>query len=346
MNVRDRSNNNAKKEDRKIGRSEVCQILDMMPHKAPSPGDRNYNVVTGLVKRRMQPFSPNGTEKIIHARLVCMQRFHGKFQGETWEPRIGDLVYVTWIYENTGLVIGIVPTNEQEPVCRPAATRENPDYIFKRCKFKMPGKIGNMEDYVVFPNPEHPDCFHWFHKTRDSVYVWDCPHGHADPSCKLCDKPDFIKSGTYWKYLSDEYDGEDDKPRRVKFHHHCGSLVILDDDGVIHIENRVAEDPRAHITLYPDASVVIRSSDDDVGNQHGAHIYLAGDHGSESGKIIVENDETQAQAVFDTDGSIELKHSSTSIKISSTGAIILTSPTEINLNTPAVYVNGVQLEVP
>jgi len=347
LNTRDRNIDSSRREDARKGTVDRCEVIEVHPHVDPfdgGAGDRDFNVVdVQLIDR---PRDSSGAAPLVkRTRINCLQHYHGCVQGDPWTPRIGDMVLIYWIKEREGLVIGTIPSVQQEPICRSEATSEHQEIVCKRAPWEQPG-MNQDGNYVVFPLPKHPDCFKWWPITRDYITIHDCPYGHNRAQCDKkapCTCLDDLQSGTWWKVFSDISPTIYDKPRRVKFHHHCGSYYFFDEDGTVHLENRVAENPRAHITLYPNASVVIRSADDDPELQRGAYIYLAGYQGEEPGKIIIENSETHAQAVFDTDGSIELKHSLTSLKISNSGAIIQTSPTEINLNAPAIYQNGTQI---
>jgi len=47
---------------------------------------------------------------------------------------------------------------------------------------------------------------------------------------------------------------------RVRFDHHCGTLVIVDDDGNVRIENMVKEVPKGHITMTPPGTITMEST--------------------------------------------------------------------------------------
>jgi hypothetical protein len=98
-----------------------------------------------------------------------------------------------------------------------------------------------------------PVCFNYFDKTRDFMAVWECKTGKAAPDCQECELngddtgkgPDCVCECTecsgdvpamnaFLKILSTDYKGDcqgkcaADFPRRLKYHHPCGSLFCMD----------------------------------------------------------------------------------------------------------------------
>jgi phage baseplate assembly protein gpV len=261
-NTRDRNIDSSKREDSIRRMIDRCEIIAVHPHKSPfngGSGDRDFNVVDVQLIDRVR--CDEGAPVLKRTRLNCLQRDHGLFQGTPWNPRIGDMVLVYWISAREGVVLGTVPSSEQEPVCRSQACTDHQELVIKRSPWEMPER--NCDgNFVVFPSPKHPDCFKWWPKTRDYITIHDCPNGHDTPSCCAqapCNCLDDLQRGTWWKVFSDISPTSLDKPRRVKFHHHCGSVEYWDDDGRVHIENRVAEELKAQIDLFPDGKVEIQS---------------------------------------------------------------------------------------
>lgn len=278
MNTRDRTQDNDRRDDSGIGRAKIYQVLDVLPHVAPYPGDKNFNVIEMLLKHRMISDGCVKDEDPVKKRCICLQRYHGKYQGKIWTPRIGDLVLAIPTYDEHLYILGTLPNDGQEPLCRPNSSSTCYDYVHKRARWRKPIKADGYKDYVEFLDPEHPDCHKWWHDFGDEVWCFECPLGHENPDCKVCDHIDKVVDCTYLKHFGRDSQTVTDKKYRVKFHHRCGSLVYFDEDGTFHLENRVSEQKRAHVTLYPDASVVIRSAAADE-SASGAYIYLAGKEG-------------------------------------------------------------------
>lgn len=216
-----------------------------------------------------------------------LQRFHGNAYGSPWTPRIGDLVLMIFLADNFPIVIGNLVNIYQEPVCRPNSTDPNTgrygpcgstdvplyDIVYKISHWEEPRCTSENEfNYTDHPYPRDPPvCAKYFDCTRDCVIVHTCPHGYegADPTCENCSTIDYIDAGTYLKVLGPRqyYRGAEsaraqskiDPEWRVKFHHHCGSIKIYDEDGTIHEENKVAEDPRGHIHFDPTGTIDVHS---------------------------------------------------------------------------------------
>lgn len=110
---------------------------------------------------------------------------------------------------------------------------------------------------VTVAGKVRPVCFTYFDKTRDFMVVFECKAGKAEPDCKKCelngdgtgDGPDTVTCcsecceegmtnpamNAFLKVLSSDYVGCEtgcaaDIPRRLKYHHPCGSLFCFDSD--------------------------------------------------------------------------------------------------------------------
>jgi len=274
-NTRDRSIDSARREDSRKGQVDRCEVVNVRPHVAPYPDDKDFNTVdVQLIDR------PRINGKPLHIKYVklnSLQRYHGKFQGEPWTPRIGDMIYVYWLAEREALVLGLCTSVEQEPVCRSQADAHHQEYVFKLCPWEEP-KTNQDGNYVEFPNPKHPECYKWWPKTRDSLWIFDCLEGHNTPSCcgQACNSLDDHQSSTCFKNFSDISPTTIDLPRRFKFLHRCGSFWYYDDDGTIHIAGKVSGSLKNQQIFYP------------------------------SGKILLENVVDSCSAILDDDGDIKL----------------------------------------
>lgn len=258
MNPRDRSLDNARRDDLRAGTTDAVEVVEVFPHVRPYPDDQDFNVCTvRLISRWTE--KPREIERV---RLLPLQRHYGHFQGETWNPRIGDVVMIYWLKDQEGIVLGSLPSYQQEPICRSQADREHQEVVFKLCPWEEPteeesnfaieliqkagawieNKIG-LRNYLKFPLPKHPQCFKWWPKTRDSILIFDCLNGHRRPQCDRlapCNSLDDLIARTYFKNFSDISETVTDEPWRFKFHHNSGSVAIWDNDGSVHIENKVS----------------------------------------------------------------------------------------------------------
>lgn len=274
-NVRDRNIDSSRREDSRKGQVDRCEVVNVRPHVAPYPDDKDFNTVdVQLIDR------PRINGKPLHIKYVklnSLQRYHGKFQGEPWTPRIGDMIYVYWLAEREALVLGLCTSVEQEPVCRSQADAHHQEYVFKLCPWEEP-KTNDDKNYIEFPDPKHPECYKWWPKTRDSLWIFDCLEGHNTPSCcaQACNSLDDHQSSTCFKNFSDISPTSIDLPRRFKFLHHCGSFWYYDDDGTIHIAGKVSGDLKNQEIFYP------------------------------SGKILLENVVDSCDVILDDDGDIKL----------------------------------------
>lgn len=288
-NVRDRNIDSSRREDSRKGQVDRCEVINVRPHVAPyipavKDGDGNtiipaqnndFNTVdVQLIDR---PRVSGKALTIEYVKLNSLQHYHGRFQGEPWNARIGDMIYVYWLAEREALVLGLCTSAEQEPVCRSQADAHNQEYVFKLCPWEEP-KQNEDHNYVEFPDPKHPECYKWWPKTRDSLQIFDCLEGHNTPSCcaQACNSLDDHQSSTCFKNFSDISPTTIDLPRRFKFLHHCGSFWYYDEDGTIHIAGKVSGSLKNQQIFYP------------------------------SGKILLENVVDSCSAILDDDGDIKL----------------------------------------
>ena len=274
-NLRDRNIDSSRREDSRKGQVDRCEVVNVRPHVAPYPDDKDFNTVdVQLIDR------PRINGKPLHIKYVklnSLQRYHGRFQGEPWNARIGDMIYVYWLAEREALVLGLCTSVEQEPVCRSQADAHHQEYVFKLSPWEEP-KQNDDHNYVEFPDPKHPECYKWWPKTRDSLWIFDCLEGHNTPSCcgQACNSLDDHQSSTCFKNFSDLSPTTIDLPRRFKFLHKCGSYWFYDNDGTIHIAGKVSGNIKNQQIFYP------------------------------SGKILLENVVDSCSAILDDDGDIKL----------------------------------------
>lgn len=257
-NVRDRNIDSSRREDSRKGQVDRCEVINVRPHVAPYPEDKDFNTVdVQLIDR------PRINGKPLHIKYVklnSLQREHGRFQGNPWNARIGDMIYVYWLAEREALVLGTCTSVEQEPVCRSQADAHHQEYVFKLSPWEEP-KQNDDHNYVEFPNPKHPECYKWWPKTRDSLWIFDCLEGHNTPSCcgQACNSLDDHQSSTCFKNFSDISPTTIDLPRRFKFLHHCGSFWYYDDDGTIEIASKLNAALKCHQTFYPSGRILLQN---------------------------------------------------------------------------------------
>ena len=277
-NTRDRNIDSSRREDSRVGTVDRCEVIRVHPHVAPlASGDKNFNTVDlQLIDR---PYEDDGSLPIIErAEVNTIQHDHGRFQGRPFNYRVGDLVLVYWLSERRGIILGALPTDEQEPVCRSQADSDHQEFVFKLCPWEAPYQDPITKSFTEFPDPKHPECYKWWPKTRDSLWIFDCLEGHNTPSCcgQACNSLDDHQSSTCFKNFSDISPTTIDLPRRFKFLHKCGSYWYYDNDGSIHIAGKVSGDLKNQEIFYP------------------------------SGKILLENVVDSCDVVLDDDGDIKL----------------------------------------
>ncbi|MFA6371305.1 MAG: hypothetical protein WCW68_01635 [Methanothrix sp.] len=179
-------------------------------------------------------------------------------------------------------------------------------HVPRRCIIDQNGKEWPTtfdQNQVVQAGKLRPVCFSYFDKTRDFMAVFECKAGKATPDCKKCelngdgtgDGPDTVTCcseccgegetnpamNAFLKILSSDYTGREtgcaaDLPRRLKYHHPCGSLFCMDSDypanekftacnkhrGRIYLESQESHTQLGHLhfraeanlagTIYPD----------------------------------------------------------------------------------------------
>ena len=182
-NTRDRNIDSSRREDSRVGTVDRCEVIRVHPHVAPlASGDKNFNTVDlQLIDR---PYEDDGSLPIIErAEVNTIQHDHGRFQGRPFNYRVGDLVLVYWLSERRGIILGALPTDEQEPVCRSQADSDHQEFVFKLCPWEAPHQDPITKSFTEFPNPKHPICFKWWPKTRDSIWIFDCLEGHNCADC-------------------------------------------------------------------------------------------------------------------------------------------------------------------
>jgi len=258
-NTRDRNIDSSRREDSRKGQVDRCEVINVRPHVAPYPADKDFNTVdVQLIDR---PRIAGETLTIKYVKLNSLQREHGLFQGHPWNARIGDMIYVYWLAEREALVLGTCTSVEQEPVCRSQSDDQQQEYVFKLCPWEEPGKNADG-NYVIFPPPKHPDCYKWWPKTRDSIWIFDCLEGHNKPSCCAqapCDSLDDHQSSTCFKNFSEASPTAVDKPWRFRFLHHCGSYWYFDDDAVWRIAGKKSGSELGFIHHYADGKLLMQS---------------------------------------------------------------------------------------
>jgi len=235
MTVKGQNIDVMRRDDRRAGTFERCEVIAVKPYTKPSDPWENF-VDIQFIDR------PYDLEKrpITREDVPIAQRLHGKYQGTPWTPRIGDMVIIAWLKDDVAVVIATIPSLEQPPVCRSKATDEDQEVVRKLCPWEAPEQ-DEKGNYIIFKNPKHPDCFKWWPKTRDSIYVFDCKNGHDCAQCDRtapCNLLDDIKARTWFKNFSDISNTETDEKWRFKFHHNSGSVAIWDNDGTFHLENK------------------------------------------------------------------------------------------------------------
>ena len=257
-NVRDRNIDSSRREDSRKGQVDRCEVVNVRPHVAPYPDDKDFNTVDVQLIDRPRV---NGKPLTIkYVKLNSLQRYHGRFQGEPWNARIGDMVYIYWLAEREALVLGLCTSVEQEPVCRSQADAHHQEYVFKLSPWEEP-KTNQDGNYVEFPNPKHPECYKWWPKTRDSLWIFDCLEGHNTPSCcgQACNSLDDHQSSTCFKNFSDISPTTIDLPRRFKFLHKCGSYWYYDNDGTIELASKLNAALKCHQTFYSSGRILLKN---------------------------------------------------------------------------------------
>jgi phage baseplate assembly protein gpV len=261
VNSRDRNIDSSRREDSRKGQIDRCEVINVRPHVAPYPDDKDFNTVdVQLIDR---PMGADGKYVTIErCKINVMQSEHGLFQGHPWTPRIGDLVMVYWISEREAMVLCSIVSVQQEPICRSQADQNHQEWVHKLSPWRAPIQCADTKSFIIFPPPQHPDCFKWWPKTRDSIWIFDCLEGHNKASCCAaapCNSLDDHLSSTCFKHFSDISPTTIDKQWRFKFLHHCGSYWYFDDDSVWRIEGKKNGNSLGYIHHYTDGKILIDS---------------------------------------------------------------------------------------
>lgn len=313
-----------------INRLELVAVEKVYPHLAPYDADKWLNPIDGNLRDRSTP--KGSKQKVMRWKFNTLQRSgSGKFKGHPYTPQIGDLALIAWYGNEKGVVLGMIPSENQEPVCRPGMEEGCYDQVWKFCPWSPPSR-DDEDNPDVFPDPHKPFCFKLWDerpssgKGRDFIICSKCLTGDENPSCDTCTDAGVHQQGhTWFKILSDNTLSSTDKDDRVKFHHKSGTTIFIDDDGVVYIENRVDETPKGHIKMWPDGTIEAQSksvpsgitcgADGDVPDgAEGARMRL-----KPSGEVEMINLEGEAY-----------------LKIHAGGEITLRSPTKITLDAPLV----------
>lgn len=345
MTVKERARDETARKRRTIPQRELCEVIDVHPHKEPYPADKFFNVCT----LRLKDQRDQKKRDIIRTRVNVLQRDHGHRWGRIWTPRKGDLVLVDFLDDERAVILGTLPSFQQEPVCRPMTDcecHEEYDEVWKLCQWEEPKRDGctpNSGNFVYFPEGKRPECFKWFHKKRDLIFVKNCIEGHIDPTCKNCDDIDFVQAGSTWiKFFSDDTESIRDPANRLKIHHISGSTLLFDDDGLVYLENRAGEAAKGHFKMFPDGEIEIqsRSYQTDICGC-GATGWSGGARGQfyPDGHVIFENLQNYAKIEIKSNGEIELNRNGGSIRILEDGTIKLSS-NHIIIDTDDLEIQG------
>lgn len=343
---RDGSIDNARRDDLRAGLFDVVEVIEVFPHvNTYESGDKDFNSCT---VRLISRWSEEDAKLLRRVRLMPLQRNHGLFQGDTWNPRIGDNVLIAWLNGQEAVVMGSIASYQQEPVCRSEATRYDQERVYKRSPWEEPREMESAKakdferqadgswketlrkfrNYLWFPKPKNPDCHKWWPLTRDSIFIHDCPNGHAHPECNKdtpCTCLDDIQCGTWLKIFSSISPTMVDLVRRVKFHHHCGSVFFFDDDGVIHLENKTSEGypactatRKGQIHFEPTGTIWMRSEPE---TSDAAMVRVVSKEDQDSIRVEMVDETTDAY-----------------VRIMKNGEVMIYSPVKITLDAPLVHV--------
>lgn len=336
---------------------DYCVILDIDKDgtdgvKCHSPDHPEYyNTVsikirsTKLVDEKSQ--DPNA---IQHVNALILQKFVGNCFGEPYNPRVGDLVAVLFMYNEKPLVLGPIATIQQPPVMRaPTSEDAKYDYVNKWCQWLKPKKDKNY-DFFDHPQGKMPICFKRFHGPvtgstgigRDEMTVWDCQKGDADPTCSDCSKIDSVpRSGEQWfKVYSTQSESTEAYDSRIELHARCGSYFRVESEnsstsggssseysegcGHIRLGNATCEGTKkGHLNFNPHGTIDIHSKHEEApiaSEQAGARV-----------TVVAPEDSSVEYAVEAIDF-----ESGAYIRIMKSGEIIIHSPTKITIDAPLI----------
>ena len=223
---------------------DYCVILDIDKDgtdgvKCHSPDHPEYYNTVSIKIRSTKKNSTN-PNVIQHVNALILQHYLGNCFGEPYNPRVGDLVAVLFMYNEKPLILGPIASIQQPPVMRaPTSEDAKYDHVNKWCQWLKPKKDKNY-DFFDHPQGKMPVCFKRFHGPvtgstgigRDEMTVWDCQKGDADPTCSDCCNIDSVpRSGEQWhKIYSTQTESEEAYNSRMELHARCGSYFRIESD--------------------------------------------------------------------------------------------------------------------
>lgn len=223
---------------------DYCVILDIDKDgtdavKCHSPDHPEYYNTVSIKIRSTKKTSTN-PNILQHVNALILQRYLGNCFGEPYNPRVGDLVAVLFMYNEKPLILGPIASIQQPPVMRaPTSEDAKYDHVNKWCQWLKPKKDKNY-DFFDHPQGKMPICFKRFHGPvtgstgigRDEMTVWDCQKGDADPTCSDCCNIDSVpRSGEQWhKIYSTQTESEEAYNSRMELHARCGSYFRVESD--------------------------------------------------------------------------------------------------------------------
>jgi len=223
---------------------DYCVILDIDKDgtdavKCHSPDHPEYYNTVSIKIRSTKKNSTN-PNVLQHVNALILQRYLGNCFGEPYNPRVGDLVAVLFMYNEKPLILGPIASIQQPPVMRaPTSEDAKYDYVNKWCQWLKPKKDKNY-DFFDHPQGKMPVCFKRFHGPvtgevgigRDEMTVWDCQKGDADPTCSDCRNIDSVpRSGEQWyKIYSTQTESKEAYNSRMELHARCGSYFRVESD--------------------------------------------------------------------------------------------------------------------
>jgi hypothetical protein len=223
---------------------DYCVILDIDKDgtdavKCHSPDHPEYYNTVSIKIRSTKKNSTN-PNVLQHVNALILQRYLGNCFGEPYNPRVGDLVAVLFMYNEKPLILGPIASIQQPPVMRaPTSEDAKYDHVNKWCQWLKPKKDKNY-DFFDHPQGKMPICFKRFHGPvtgstgigRDEMTVWDCQKGDADPTCSDCCNIDSVpRSGEQWhKIYSTQTESEEAYNSRMELHARCGSYFRVESD--------------------------------------------------------------------------------------------------------------------
>ncbi len=223
---------------------DYCVILDIDKDgtdavKCHSPDHPEYYNTVSIKIRSTKKNSTN-PNVLQHVNALILQRYLGNCFGEPYNPRVGDLVAVLFMYNEKPLILGPIASIQQPPVMRaPTSEDAKYDYVNKWCQWLKPKKDKNY-DFFDHPQGKMPICFKRFHGPvtgevgcgRDEMTVWDCQKGDADPTCSDCCGIDAVPRATeqWHKIYSTQTESEEAYNSRMELHARCGSYFRVESD--------------------------------------------------------------------------------------------------------------------